>query len=68
MHQFLMFLSTNYPNKIITIGVRDDNTYFLPAAGKMVPPEDNVFNTIDEIEQLLDDKLTLITPSKETPQ
>ena len=62
MIHYHKFLSENHPNTILTIGEKDDGTYFIPAAAEMVDPKDNVFQTIEQIEQVLEDKLTLIVP------
>ena len=65
MTQYHLFKSKKYPNRGITIGERDDGTYFIPAASQSVDPADNVFYTIEEVELVLDDQLEMIRPKHE---
>ena len=63
MDEYLLFKSKKHPDQAITIGIRDDGTYFIPAAVGVVVQEDNVFSCVEEIEQVLNDKLQLIIPN-----
>jgi len=63
--KYHLFKSKKYPDRGITIGERNDGTYFLPAAAGTVDPDSNIFYSIEEIEQLLDDKLEMIRPKSE---
>ena len=63
--KYHVFQSKKNPDNAITVGERRDGTYFLPAAIDKVPPEQNRFDSIEQIELVLNDKLTLIIPKKE---
>lgn len=65
MIQYHLFRSKKFHNRGITIGERDDGTYFIPAASNDVDPEANVFYSIEEIERVLDDELEMIRPKTE---
>lgn len=62
MMKYHLFKSKNYPDRGITVGERDDGTYFIPAASESVDPEANIFYSIEEIEKVLNDHLELIRP------
>jgi hypothetical protein len=65
MIKYHLFKSKKFPDRALTIGERDDGTYFIPAAAENVDPESNVFYSIEEIEQVLNDQLDLIRPKTE---
>jgi len=65
MFKYHTFISENYPEQSIVVGERDDGTYFIPAALDQIKPEDNVFDSIEQIELTLGDKLTLIIPKSQ---
>ena len=65
MINYHLFKSKNYPDRAITVGEREDGTYFLPSASTKIKPEDNSFDSIEQIELTLGDKLTLIIPKKQ---
>ncbi len=56
----LLFRSFNYPGQVIEVQEDVNGMYYLPAAVDLVPPELNMFSSIDEVEKMLDDKLELI--------
>ena len=60
MNKYHLFVSTKYPDRAITIGERPDGKYFIPSAIHSVPEDDNLFDSIEQIELTLDDSLTLI--------
>ena len=62
MFKYHLFKSKKYPTRAITIGERDDGTYFIPSAAGTVDPDDNKFDTIEQIELTLGDELSLIVP------
>lgn len=63
--KYHLFQSEKHSNSAITVGERRDGSYFLPAAIDKVPPEENRFDSIEQIELILNDSLTLIVPNKE---
>ncbi len=65
MHKFHLFKSKKYPDRAITIGEREDGTYFIPAASESINPEFNSFDSIEQIEIVLEDELTLIVSKKQ---
>ncbi len=65
MIKYHLFKSEKYPERALTVGERDDGTYFLPAASTAIQPEDNSFDSIEQIELTLEDKLTLIIPKNQ---
>lgn len=65
MIKYHLFKSKRFPDSALDVGERDDGTYFLPDAANVVAPEDNIFYSIEEIEQVLDDQLILIRPKSE---
>lgn len=60
MYKYHLFRSKKYPDRAITIGERDDGTYFIPSASETINPEFNSFDSISQIEVVLEDELTLI--------
>jgi len=65
MIKYHLFKSKKYPSRALTVGERDDGTYFLPSASTQIKPEDNSFDSIEEIELTLEDELTLIIPKNQ---
>lgn len=65
MFKYHLFLSKKYPERAITIGERDDGTYFIPSASESIDPQYNSFDSIEQIETVLDDTLTLIIHKKD---
>ena len=63
--KYHLFRSMNNHSRSITIGEYENGFYFIPAAEGQIPPEENVFSSVEEIEIILDDKLEMILP-KET--
>jgi len=55
MIKYHLFKSEKYPNRAITIGEHDDGAYFVSN-----DPTQTKFDSIEEIELALDDKLSLI--------
>jgi hypothetical protein len=65
MIKYHLFKSKKLQDHAITIGERDDGTYFIPAAADVIDPESNIFYSIEEIEKVFDDTLELIRPKNE---
>lgn len=63
--KYHLFKSKKYPDRAITVGEREDGTYFIPTAIGHVDPESNSFDSIEQIELTLEDELTLIVPKNE---
>lgn len=54
-----LFKSIN-EDRVIEIGEYDNGFYYIEAAQGKVPDEQNVFQSIEEIEHVLDDTLVLM--------
>lgn len=65
MLKYHLFKSKKHEDRAITIGEREDGTYFIPAAIGHVDDELNSFDTIEQIELSLQDELTLIVPKSQ---
>lgn len=65
MIEYHLFLSKKHEGRAITIGERDDGTYFIPTAVGVVDDSMNSFDTIEQIELSLQDELTLIVPKRQ---
>ncbi len=65
MIKYHLFKSKKFPDRALTVGERDDGTYFLPSASNTIKPEDNSFDSIEQIELTLEDELTLIIPKNQ---
>lgn len=65
MIKYHLFKSEKISGRAITIGERDDGTYFIPAAAEVIDPEHNIFYSIEDIEKVLGDKLEMIRPKGE---
>lgn len=63
--KYHLFQSTNNPENSITIGETVDGLYFIPAAIGQVPDEENLFSTIQDVEEVLNDSLVLLRPKAE---
>jgi len=61
----LTFKSTTHPDQSIEVREYDNGLYYIPAAIGHVPPEENIFNSIEEIEKVLNDTLVLLRPIEE---
>jgi len=60
--KYHLFKSQKHPHRAITIGERDNGTYFIPSAVEALTDEENTFESIEEIEKALKDVLELIIP------
>jgi len=61
--EYLLFRSKKDPKRGITIGKQSNGLYFIANVNEeTLPPEMNLFSSVDEIEKLLDDELELIRP------
>ncbi len=56
---FFKYRSKKDPTKMIEVGQRDDGTLFLSEA-TFLRDEENYFETIEQIEELLDDKFEMV--------
>lgn len=65
MNQYHLFKSKKNPGKAITIGEYENGLYFIPAAAEHLSEEENLFDSIEEIEKFLDDELVMIRSKKE---
>lgn len=65
--KYHLFQSKQQPDQAITIGEYDNGTYFIPAAQGLIPDEENVFISIEDIEKILNDELVMLRPKEESP-
>lgn len=65
MIKYHLFKSKKHPQHALTVGERDDGTYFIPTAMGTIDPESNSFDSIEQLELTLEDELTLILPKNQ---
>lgn len=57
--EYFLYRSKKDPTRALTIAQNDDATFSLPTA-ELLNRQENQFNTIEEIEEFLDDELEMI--------
>jgi len=60
--EYHLYRSINIPDRVITIGEREDGTLFIGRGDMFLDEEENRFNTVEEIESYLDDEFEMIRP------
>lgn len=58
--EYFLYRSKNDPTKAITVAQNDDTTLYLPNAGSILSRQENQFESIEQIEEFLDDELEMI--------
>lgn len=62
--EYHLYRSSNNSERAITIGEREDGTFFLGRAGGILEDHENKFESIEEIELYLDDELEMLRPKE----
>ena len=58
-NEYFLYRSKRYNGYTITIGQRDDLTFFI-AGASFLTPDENMFATIEQIEEYIDDELEML--------